>query len=529
MRSTNCRELVKKTKSKKQSWFIDRFDELKVIVFVITCLFCAPSVASDFIGVTAALNGEVLRTASKNPEASIGALSSGEKIFLGDDIKVSESGRLQVMLVDETVFTLGAGAEMTIDQFVYDPNQANQLTANIKKGAFRFVSGKIAKSKRDAMKVAVPSATIAVRGTQVAGIIDDQGTADIVLLGPGPNSFGATPGAIGISNELGTTDVLRGGYAVTVTPEVPPTDPVIAEPSLLQRLESAVSELASEEIAQNIPEELATERNVALVEALVEKGIEGAGTTNDAELLSFISEEEAQQLSDEGLNFTGEALFLLANYFDGQSLGEPPAGPTLADLTSASFQGSRRYITNGNAMTSGGNVSNGTGVGSFSSNMLVDFDLDRISVDVTGSVDNVKLNASSAIGFDFAFSGVGNISNLNNSNPNGPSFEFAAELDPIPPSSLYSGTAVPNLNNVSANTFDISATASGSIIDAASWAITGSGSSDQISFSMSGGLVNIANPADVGYVNVTVATDDGTLNQPADNVGGTGVAVGAEE
>ena len=485
-------------------------------------LFSHVARGAEFIGVTAALKGEVLRVASLQETASIGALSSGEKIYLGDEIKVADSGRLQVMLVDETVFTLGSGAEMVIDQFVYDPNQANQLSANIKKGAFRFVSGKIAKSKRDAMKVAVPGATIAVRGTQVAGIVDDQGTADIVLLGPGPNSFGATPGAIGISNELGTTDVLRGGYAVTVTPEVPPTEPVVAEPSLLQRLESAVSELASEEIAQNLPEELATERNVALVEALVEKGVEGDGTTNDAELLSFISEEEAQQLSDEGINFTGEALFLLANYFDGQSLGNPPDGPSIAELTGATFQGSRRYVATGITMTTGGNASGGTGSGTFASDMLVDFDLDRISVDVTGSVENVKLNATSAIGFDFAFSGVGALSNLSNSNPSGPTFEMSVDQN------TYSGTGVPTMSST-LNTFDVSATAAGSIIDASSWSISGSGSSDHVGVAVSGGLVSIANPADVGYVNVTVATDDGTLGQPADNVGGTGVAVGSEE
>ena len=95
-------------------------------------LSLSTAMAAEFIGVTAALKGEVLRLASTEPSASIGALSSGEKIFLGDDIKVGETGRLQVLLVDETVFTLGAGAEMTIDKFVYDPNQTNELAANIK-------------------------------------------------------------------------------------------------------------------------------------------------------------------------------------------------------------------------------------------------------------------------------------------------------------------------------------------------------------------------------------------------------------
>ena len=116
---------------------------------------------AEFIGVTAALKGEVLRVASLR-RLHRWWLSSGEKIYLGDEIKVAGSGRLQVMLVVRQCLR-GSGAEMVIDQFVYDPNQANQLSANIKKGAFRFVSEKL-RNQRDAMKVAVPGATIMVRG-----------------------------------------------------------------------------------------------------------------------------------------------------------------------------------------------------------------------------------------------------------------------------------------------------------------------------------------------------------------------------
>ena len=36
---------------------------------------------------------------------------------------------------------------------------------------------------------------------------------------------------------------------------------------------------------------------------------------------------------------------------------------------------------------------------------------------------------------------------------------------------------------------------------------------NHVGVAVSGGLVSIANPADVGYVNVTVATDDGALGQ----------------
>lgn len=121
----------------------------KSALFVFTAAvslgFSAPVAAAPQIGVTAALRGDVVRTASLETGAAIGQMSSGQSVYLGDDIKVGAQGRLQVMLLDETIFTLGANAVMRIDEFVYDPNDAGRssLSTSIKQGAFRFVSGQI--------------------------------------------------------------------------------------------------------------------------------------------------------------------------------------------------------------------------------------------------------------------------------------------------------------------------------------------------------------------------------------------------
>ena len=120
------------------------------------------------------------------------------------------------MLLDETIFTLGANAVMRIDEFVYDPNDdaKNSLSTSIKQGAFRFVSGQIARSGRDAMAVTLPSATIGVRGTSVAGNVAADGTASVILLGPAPNNnLGLPAGAINVANEAGAVDITRPGFA----------------------------------------------------------------------------------------------------------------------------------------------------------------------------------------------------------------------------------------------------------------------------------------------------------------------------
>ena len=137
--------------------------------------------AAEFIGVAAALRGEVLRVSTGSDTAATGPVSSGSRIFLGDEIEVAAGGRMQIMLLDETVFTLGSGAKLVIDEFVYDPAaQSGSMTTQITKGAFRFVSGKLAKSSPQAMKVKLPTASISIRGTQVAGIVDEDGSSQVL-------------------------------------------------------------------------------------------------------------------------------------------------------------------------------------------------------------------------------------------------------------------------------------------------------------------------------------------------------------
>ena len=60
------------------------------------------------------------------------------------------------------------------------------MTTNITKGAFRFVSGKLAKSSPKAMKVNLPSASLSIRGTQVAGLVDEEGGSQVVLVDSAP-------------------------------------------------------------------------------------------------------------------------------------------------------------------------------------------------------------------------------------------------------------------------------------------------------------------------------------------------------
>jgi len=188
-------------------------------------------------GVAAAVRGEVKLAAVPGIREVGKDVASGDPIFLGDQVTTGSEGRLQIMLADETVFTIGPNAAMAIDTFVYDPTtSAGKVTATVLKGTFRFVTGKVAKREPSDMEVKLPVGSIGVRGTSVAGEVD--GTrATIVLLGPGPDTnTGERVGRIlvtgtGSTGAATTVEIVRPGFGTEINgTNLPPTPAMRIDP-----------------------------------------------------------------------------------------------------------------------------------------------------------------------------------------------------------------------------------------------------------------------------------------------------------
>jgi hypothetical protein len=90
----------------------------------------------------------------------------GGRFEFGDTMMTGPTGHVQILLPDQTVFTLGPNSEMDIDDFIYDPaNGKNVLSTTVIKGQFRFVTGKT-QDKRD-LNVKVAVGSLGVRGTDI--------------------------------------------------------------------------------------------------------------------------------------------------------------------------------------------------------------------------------------------------------------------------------------------------------------------------------------------------------------------------
>lgn len=93
--------------------------------------------------------------------------SPGLQLLPGDKLITGKDGRMSLTFVDNTRFAVGPNSQVSVSDFQYDrTRQKGSFVTQVDRGSLAVVSGKIAKSDRDAMKVRTPNTLLGVRGTK---------------------------------------------------------------------------------------------------------------------------------------------------------------------------------------------------------------------------------------------------------------------------------------------------------------------------------------------------------------------------
>ena len=183
-----------------------------------------------------------------------------ERVALADQVQTGQRSQLQLLLLDKSVFTVGANARLTIDRYVYDPNTGRSFSATVAKGAFRFMSGQ--PDRRGTSSIQTPVASIGIRGTIVEGVIgkdaieiakqergigrgikgDAETASLIVLRGPGPQTQGnVSVGALSVTAGNQTVELDRPMLATYVPAAgAPPSPPFTISIAGLTRITTLV-------------------------------------------------------------------------------------------------------------------------------------------------------------------------------------------------------------------------------------------------------------------------------------------------
>lgn len=144
-------------------------------------------------------------------------LSKGAEIMEESVVITGRDSRLQIDFIDQSQMILGEDAAVSLEELNLDPPwwSFKKLSQKISvfQGTFRFITGKVAKSNRQAFNFSTPVATMGVRGTDFFGGPLEAG------MPPGQIHYGfmIIDGAISVDNTYGSS-VLDETYEGTFLP-----------------------------------------------------------------------------------------------------------------------------------------------------------------------------------------------------------------------------------------------------------------------------------------------------------------------
>lgn len=91
----------------------------------------------------------------------------GTSLLSGDVLVTGKGGQIAVTFADNTRFSVGPNSRVAVDSFEFDRStRSGAFETRVERGSLGVVSGQIAKSRRDAMKVRTPTSLLGVRGTR---------------------------------------------------------------------------------------------------------------------------------------------------------------------------------------------------------------------------------------------------------------------------------------------------------------------------------------------------------------------------
>ena len=188
----------------------------KIKTLIASIIFLLSSISLGFtndviIGVIAVGVGDIINQKSEN-------LVTGSKVYFGDTIITKAQSNVQILLLDETAITVGEKSELTIDEFVYDPeSKVGKIVSNIKIGTVRMITGEISKKNPDNLEINVPTGSIGARGTEFVVVTTSDQKSTILLLGPGKNNtLGMVPGVLNVSDGSNTVNIATPGFQSVV-------------------------------------------------------------------------------------------------------------------------------------------------------------------------------------------------------------------------------------------------------------------------------------------------------------------------
>ncbi len=135
-------------------------------------------------------------------------------LYKNDRIVTKKKSSLEIKLVDNSFVNIGELSDLYMVDLVYDPiKKDGYIDLKLVTGAFRMISGNIAKLGPDLMKIDLPTATVGIRGTSIVGKASKLGVENFVILVPDPDGY---IGELVVQNTEGIVVLRKANEGVTM-------------------------------------------------------------------------------------------------------------------------------------------------------------------------------------------------------------------------------------------------------------------------------------------------------------------------
>jgi len=197
-----------------------------LLTILLIVLLLIPNIAFANVGSFTEINGSgVIKRESTELtlEKNLGVESM--------DTVLTENGSGRIDFVDDTRVDITEHSKLVIDEFVYDPNtKTGSLSLKASLGTVRYASGAIAKNSRQNVSIETPTATISVRGTDFAMVVNEIGGSTIILL-PSCDTTGlCVTGEIVVESDAGMV-IMNQAFQTTIVEAKgsSPTKPIVVD------------------------------------------------------------------------------------------------------------------------------------------------------------------------------------------------------------------------------------------------------------------------------------------------------------
>ena len=173
----------------------------------------------------------------------------GMELYQLDKVKTAKKAYVMIQLLDGRILTVGEKAELSLDQFIYDPKKKKRnALLRMAIGKLRVFANDLVNYKERGFKVQTPTAIVGVRGTLFLVWVKSKAITKVVCLQK----------AVQVANIMKPTEfiVLTQNLATDIIHGKPPAKPVLVTPEQLKDLQVTLNSIDADVIILGTPTDI---------------------------------------------------------------------------------------------------------------------------------------------------------------------------------------------------------------------------------------------------------------------------------